>query len=108
MGEGGVARCGWMFVGVDCVGGQAWRMGVGVGGGGLTVAVGCIVVLAIRVRRVRGRRRAYCPAASSIIECMRYFFTVTVMLNSSVIFVTLIFVYAVNYCLIENSFDGHV
>ena len=39
-------------MGVDCcVGGQAWRMGVGVGGGGLTVAGGCIVVLAIRVRR---------------------------------------------------------
>ena len=37
-------------MGVDCVGGQAWKMGVGVGGGGLTVAVGCIVVLAIRVR----------------------------------------------------------
>ena len=57
---------------------------------------------------VRGRRRAYCPAASSIIECMRYFFTVTVTLNLSVIFVTLIFVYAVNNCLIEKSFDGHV
>ena len=42
------------------------------------------------------------------LECMRYFFTVTVMLKLSVIFVTLIFVYAVNYCLIENSFDGHV
>ena len=38
-----------------------------------------------------------------------YFFTVTVtLINLSVIFVTLIFVYAVNYCLIENSFDGHV
>ena len=51
MGEGGVVRCGWIVVGVDCVGGQAWKMGVGVGGGGLTVAVGCIVVPAIRVRR---------------------------------------------------------
>ena len=49
MGEGGVMRCGWRVVGVDCVGGQAWRMGVGAGGGGLTVAGGCIVVLAIRV-----------------------------------------------------------
>ncbi len=52
MGEGGVVRCGWRVVGVDCVGRQAWRMGVGVGSGGLTVAGGCIVVLAIRVRRV--------------------------------------------------------
>ena len=43
-----------------------------------------------------------------LLECMRYFFTVTVTLNLSVIFVTLIFVYAVNYCLIEKSFDGHV
>ena len=42
------------------------------------------------------------------IECMRFFFTVTVTLNLSVIFVTLIFVYAVNYRLIKYSLDSHV